>query len=89
MVIVRVCVGSSCYLKGAPEIVDLLEKRIAENKLENEITLVGSFCAGKCNRIGVTVAVNDELITAVTKENFNELWNEKIMSAVNSAKAEG
>ena len=33
MVVVRVCVGSSCHLKGAPEIVEMMEKQVAENHL--------------------------------------------------------
>ena len=88
MVMVRVCVGSSCYLKGAPEIVGLLEKKIAENGLENEISLSGSFCAGKCNRVGVTVTVDEEPVTSVTADNFDALWEGKIMKAVRAAKGE-
>ena len=37
MLFVEVCVGSSCHLKGAPEIVELLQKNIAENHLEDDI----------------------------------------------------
>ena len=29
MLIIQVCVGSSCHLKGAPEIIELLQKAIA------------------------------------------------------------
>ena len=86
MIVIRVCVGSSCYLKGSSDLVELFDKKIAENDLKNEIALVGSFCMGKCNRVGVTVAVDEEIYTAVTKENFNEFFNEKVMSAVESAR---
>lgn len=82
MVIIQVCVGSSCHLKGAPQIVELLQRRIAEEKLEDEIVLTGSFCAGKCNRVGVTITVNDDVYTGITVENFNEFWNEKVKPAV-------
>ncbi len=82
MVVVQVCVGSSCHIKGSSEIVGLLEKYIAENKLEDEIVLSGSFCMGKCNRVGVTVSVDDEIFTGITTENFRELWNGKIMPSV-------
>lgn len=77
--IVQICVGSSCHLKGSQEIVELLQNAIAENHLDNEVTLAGSFCTGKCNRQGVTVTVEDEIITGVTKENFKEFFNEKIL----------
>ena len=66
---IQVCVGSSCHIKGSPEIVELFQKAITENNLENEITLVGSFCIGKCNRVGVTIQVDDDIHTGITKEN--------------------
>ncbi len=88
MVVVRVCVGSSCHLKGAPEIVEMMEKQVAENHLENEIALVGSFCAGKCNRVGVTITVGEEVYTGITADIFREFWNDKVMTAVAADKGE-
>ena len=82
MVIVQVCVGSSCHLKGSPEIVELLQKAVEEHRLEDEVTLAGSFCIGKCNRVGVTIQVNDDVHVGITKENFKEFFNENILSAV-------
>lgn len=78
--IVQVCIGSSCHIKGSHDIVELLKAAIEKNNLQDEITLAGSFCIGKCNRVGVTVQVNDEVYTGVTKENFNEFFNDKILS---------
>ena len=80
--IIEVCVGSSCHIKGSPEIVDLLNKAIEENKLESEVTLAGSFCIGKCNRIGVSITVDDEVSTGITKENFNEFFQDKILNVI-------
>ncbi|MBO5859305.1 MAG: NAD(P)H-dependent oxidoreductase subunit E [Clostridia bacterium] len=80
--IVQVCVGSSCHLKGSPEIVELLQNAVAEHHLEDEVTLAGSFCIGKCNRVGVTIQVDDEVHVGITKENFKEFFNENILSAV-------
>lgn len=70
MVVVKVCVGSSCYIKGAPDIVEMMEKKVRDGNLDGEVVLVGSFCAGKCNRVGVTVTVDDDVFTGITKENF-------------------
>ena len=78
--IVQVCIGSSCHIKGSHDIVELLKAAIEKNNLQDEITLAGSFCIGKCNRVGVTVQVEDEVYTGVTKENFNEFFNDKILS---------
>lgn len=79
MIEIKVCIGSSCFLKQAPKIVDFFNERIKELQLENRVTLSGSFCAGKCNRIGVTVFVNDEVIIGVTHENVMKLWDEKVV----------
>ena len=78
--IIQVCVGSSCHLKGSPEIVELLQKAVEEYHLENDVTLAGSFCIGKCNRIGVTVQVDDDIQVGITKENFKEFFKEHILN---------
>ena len=80
--IIRICVGSSCHLKGSPEIVELLQNAVKENNLENEITLAGSFCIGKCNRDGVTVQVDEEIYAGITKEDFKEFWNTKVLAVL-------
>ena len=77
--IIQVCVGSSCHLKGSADIVELFQNSIQEYKLEGEITLAGSFCIGKCNRIGVTVQIDDDIYTGVTRENFKEFFTEKVL----------
>ena len=86
MVIVQVCVGSSCHIKGSADIVELLQNRITAERLEDEIILTGCFCAGKCNRIGVTVTVGDEVYTGITREGFRDFWEEKILPAVRAAR---
>ncbi len=82
MLFIEVCVGSSCYLKGAPEIVALLEAAVKDNGLENEIVLAGKFCSGSCNRIGVTVTVNGDVYTGITRESFKDFWSNTVMPAV-------
>ena len=78
--LIQICVGSSCHLKGSAEIVELLNEAVKEYRLEDEITLAGSFCIGKCNRQGVTVQVDDEIHVGVTKETFKEFFNDKVLA---------
>jgi NADH:ubiquinone oxidoreductase subunit E len=82
MIIVQVCVGSACHLKGSQEIVDLFQKAIEEKHLEDEIMLCGSFCMGKCNRTGVTVQVDDEVYVGITPSGFKEFFDEKILKLI-------
>ena len=77
--VIQVCVGSSCHLKGSPEIVELLQKSIEKENLGDSVTLVGSFCIGKCNRVGVTIQVDDEIHTGITRENFREFFKEQVL----------
>lgn len=78
--IIQICVGSSCHIKGSQDIVELLQQAVAEHGLENEVTLAGSFCIGKCNRIGVTVQVDDAVHVGVTKEGFRDFFNEHVLA---------
>ena len=77
--VIQICVGSSCHLKGAPEIVEMIQEAVAKNNLEGDVALCGSFCTGKCNREGVTVIVDDEIYTGLTPEKFDEFFEEKIL----------
>ena len=87
MVIVQVCVGSSCHLKGSQEIVELLEKAIEANGIQDDVVLTGSFCIGKCNRGGVTVQVNDDVHIGVTVENFSDFFKNNVLSVVESERS--
>lgn len=82
MIFVRICIGSSCHLKGSQKLVELFEEKIKAGKLEDEIVLSGSLCLGKCNREGVTLEIGDgekeEIITGVKPEDFKEFWSTNI-----------
>ena len=82
--IVQICVGSSCHLKGSEQIVELLQKAVKDNHLDDDVTLVGSFCIGQCNRVGVTVQVNDDVHVGITTENFREFFNKYILDVIKS-----
>ena len=56
-----------------------MTKAVEENNLQNDITLTGSFCIGKCNREGVTVQVDEEIHVGITRENFREFFAENIL----------
>ena len=80
--IIQICVGSSCHIKGSSEIVELIQAAVAENGLDDEITLAGSFCIGKCNRMGVTVQVDDDIHTGITRDNFKEFFKENVLDVL-------
>ena len=82
MIFVQVCIGSSCHLKGSQDIVELFEKAVKDHNIVDEVVLSGSFCIGKCNRVGVTVQVDDEIHVGITRENFKEFFTENILKVI-------
>lgn len=80
--IVQICVGSSCHLKGSERIVELFQEYIEKHHLEYDVTLAGSFCSGKCNRTGVTIQIDDDVFTGVTPETFDDFFQKNILSKI-------
>ena len=80
--LIQICVGSSCHIKGSPEIVELFTRSLEEHGLQDEVTLAGSFCIGECNRLGVTIQIDDVIHTGVNRDNFKEFFEEKVLSVI-------
>lgn len=78
--LIQICVGSSCHLKGSEELVELFQDAIEKYKLDTEVTLAGSFCTGQCNRLGVTVQFDDELVTGITPNDFNSVFSKYVLT---------
>ena len=77
--VIQVCIGSSCHLKGSSELVELFQKAIEENHLSDEVTLAGSFCIGKCHHNGVTVQVDDDVHVGVTCDQLQEFFRNNVL----------
>ncbi|MGI6718610.1 MAG: (2Fe-2S) ferredoxin domain-containing protein [Bacteroidales bacterium] len=83
MVNIKVCVGSSCHLKGSYQVIEALKSIIKKYDVEDLIDLQASFCLGFCSQ-GVSVSA----------DGFNEKFAEKLedgciyLHNVNSENAE-
>lgn len=51
---IKVCVGSSCHLKGSYEVIEAFKEVLKKYDVEDVIDLQASFCLGHC-ALGVTV----------------------------------
>ena len=78
MIKVTVCIGSSCHIKGARQVVDAFQSLIAKNNLKDKVDLGGTFCMGKCQE-GVCVTVNGEFFS-VSPETAEEFFNNNILA---------
>lgn len=79
---VYVCVGSSCHLKGSYKIIELMKENIEKNALEEKVSLSAAFCLGKCTSGGVTIKVDEEIVSGVSPENFSEIFKEYVLDRV-------
>ena len=65
--VVQVCIGSACHLKGSYDVIKSMQKFIEEENLDSRVTLKSSFCLGECSD-AVSVRVNDDPVESVTPE---------------------
>ena len=73
---IRVCMGSSCYLKGSYQLVEKLK----ELQKKYNFKLYGSLCFGRCSQ-GICVEIDGRLFTGVSPENVEELLKKVLRDA--------
>jgi NADH:ubiquinone oxidoreductase subunit E len=78
MIKITVCIGSSCHIKGSRQIVEELQRLVADNGLDDKIELGGTFCMGRCQQ-GVCVTVNEKDFS-VSPETVEEFFNENVLN---------
>ena len=78
--IIVICIGSSCHLKGSQRVVEKLQMLVIENQLENKVILNGSFCMGNCTK-GVCVQIG-EMIYSVSPESVETFFQNEVLHAV-------
>jgi len=88
MVTVTVCVGSSCHLKGAREVIVRFSELLKEHDLEGRVTLKGSFCMERCGE-GLNWQIDDEPITSASKEEAIETFRTRVLEPAGTNSAGG
>lgn len=76
---VLVCIGSSCHKKGSYNVLKRLKELVSENNLSDQVTVGSAFCLGHC-REGITISIDDEIVTGVGMGNVDDLFNEMILN---------
>ncbi|MEN3008072.1 NAD(P)H-dependent oxidoreductase subunit E [Pseudothermotoga sp.] len=71
--LVKVCMGSSCHLKGSYKIVEELQK-LKNSGLNIEI--FGSLCFGRCSE-GICVEIDGQIYTNVDVDKLGKLLGVK------------
>lgn len=74
---VSVCVGTGCYLRGSYDVLNKFTDLVRNFGLEEYVNLNGTFCLEHCDQ-GVSVKVNDDIITGVTPGNAEQIFRTMI-----------
>lgn len=69
--VIQICIGSACHLKGSYEVINTLKKIIEERQLEEKIELKSSFCLGKCSD-AVSIKVDESDVISMTPDKVEE-----------------
>ena len=88
MITVTVCVGSSCHIKGAREMIGRFNEFLAKEGLEDKVELKGSFCMERCGE-GINWMFNDELLSSSSAEEGAEVFRKKVLGVLKKDKPEG
>lgn len=75
--IVTVCIGSSCHLKGSRAVVTDLQRLIGENNLNDKVELKATFCMNRCEQ-GVCVTV-DGVLFSVSPDTVEGFFKDEIL----------
>jgi NADH:ubiquinone oxidoreductase subunit E len=78
MVVVTVCVGSSCYVRGSHRVAEALERLIQQHSLEGRVEINGAFCMERCS-LGVTVRVDDQVFSQVMPDEVEAFFKHNVL----------
>lgn len=69
--VIQICIGSACHLKGSYEVINTFKKIIDERNLNESIELKSSFCLGKCSE-AVSIKVDNNEVISMTPDKVEE-----------------
>jgi len=81
MITVTVCVGSSCHIKGARELLTRFNDFISKERIENKVELKGSFCMERCGE-GINWKIDDEIVSSPSVQEGLKLFQKKLRSVL-------
>ena len=80
MTTVTVCVGSSCHIKGARQVIMRFDDMLKGAGLEDKVELKGSFCMERCGE-GVNWQIDDEAMTSPSIDDAVVTFKRRIIDA--------
>lgn len=77
--VVRVCIGTACYVKGAQKILDKLSEdlnvEVGKTSEDGKFTLEGCRCIGACG-LAPVITINDKVYGRLVPEDIDDILKE-------------
>ncbi|WBW96261.1 (2Fe-2S) ferredoxin domain-containing protein [Oceanirhabdus sp. W0125-5] len=84
MIILSVCVSSTCHLNGSYNVVTTFQQIIEERNLSNKVELKLVFCLGNCKKgKGVSVKIDDSEIYSVLEVTATKFFETEVLPKLN------
>ena len=71
--VIKVCIGSACHLKGSYEVIKGIEQYLDDHHITN-VDLKSSFCLGKCSE-AVSVEIDEKDILSMSPATVREMMD--------------
>jgi len=81
MLLITICVGSSCSLRGSDELASELFQLIKKENLEGLVDIVGAFCMDACSK-GVSVRVGDQEFSGIRPEQAQAFFYKEVIPRI-------
>jgi NADH:ubiquinone oxidoreductase subunit E len=81
VITVTVCVGSSCHIKGARQLIKRFQALLKEKGLQDKVELKGSFCMERCGE-GVNWQIANEQLTSSNVDEAITVFTQKVIEKI-------
>lgn len=78
--IIQVCIGSACHLRGSYKVIQKLKELINEYRLEEKVVLKSAFCLGSCG-MAVSVKMDDQIVS-LSPDTIEDFFLEKVLGGI-------
>lgn len=80
MLELKVCIGSSCHLKGSYNVIQTFQQLIEKEGLHDKVDMQAQFCMKQCKN-GVSVSMGDEVFS-VSPDTAKDFFREQVLTKI-------
>jgi len=88
VIILSVCVSSTCHLNGSYNVVNTFQQIIEERNLSNKVELKLVFCLGNCTKglsvkKGVSVQIDNSEVYSISEVTATSFFETEVLPKLN------